>query len=138
MKHYKQPDIQALKRDLDVIEKEAVAGTAIAGAVGTGLAGLGAIGSGLFNAGAQTLDTVVGLAKDSFPWFVGGAASSGLAAAYLAHKMKNIGPRDIDVHRSEFYKEDLKRRLGEIRKQQTIAEQQRKEQPAKEPTLRLS
>lgn len=122
----KHPDIDALKHALAVIEKEASWPVA------------GAIGSGLLSAGAQSMDTLVNLAKEMSYGSIAAAGATGIAAAYLAHKMKNVAPSDINNYRSDFYKEDLKRRIGEIRKQQTIASTQKKEPADKQPSLRLT
>lgn len=130
------PDIKQMKLELDLVnslrvEKEASMFLAA-------LPGMGEMAGSTVEAGAQILDSIANLTAASIPWAVGGAAGTGLAAAYLAHKIKKINPTDLDVDRSEYYKQTLKNRIAEIRHKQAIEKKQREEQTASEPSLRIT
>ena len=141
---YKEPDIPRLTARLEQIEKEAgdpivtpAAGLALA-TLGSGMLSAGADFAGnVMKATAHSLDAIATLADKSMGIAAGTAIGTGLAGAYLAYKLKRPKATDIEVDRTNLYKESLKTKIREIRRKQAIDERKRRTETVMEPTLRL-
>lgn len=149
---YTKPDIKQLKLELDLaqadhmdkeaIEKEAavltMAGaTVIAAALalaGTGVAVAGNFAGNVAKAAGSSLAAIGDLSEKGVGALAATSVGSGLAGAYLAYKMKKPRASDIDVDRSNLYKNVLKTKIMEIRRKQAIdADKMEKNQPPEAP-----
>lgn len=121
------------------VEKEAAGGWALlGGALGDIFEGAGHVAGSALEAGATTLDTMADVGRDALEWGAIGAVGTGLAAAYLAYRMKKPRASDIEIDRNNLYIESLKAKIKEVRRKQAVSERLNKLQTNKQPSLRLS